>query len=88
VIVMDKPAPTCKNGQPMIWGKTTFSYEQDDILVEVSDIPAWICPGCDDVSFTPGTSQQLITTIRELIVATKRARAKDIPLYKYYVKAA
>ena len=72
----------------MIWGKTTFNYEQDGILVEVSDILAWICLECDDVSFIPGTSQQLITAIRELIVATKRARAKDIPLYEYHVKAA
>ena len=85
---MEKPAPTCKNGQIMIWGKATFRYEEDGILVEVSDIPAWICPDCDDVSFAPGTSQQLIATVRELIAATKRARARNMPLYEYHVKAA
>jgi YgiT-type zinc finger domain-containing protein len=85
---MVKPVPTCKNGHKMIWSKTTFSYEEDGIFVEVSDIPAWICPECDDVSFTPGTSQQLIMAVRELIAATKRARVKNIPLYEYHVKAA
>jgi YgiT-type zinc finger domain-containing protein len=86
--VMAKLIPTCKNGHKMIWNKTTFSYEEDGIFVEVSDIPAWICLKCDDVSFTPGPSQQLITAVRELIAATKRTRAKNIPLYEYHVKAA
>jgi YgiT-type zinc finger domain-containing protein len=72
----------------MIWGKTTFAYEEDGISVEVSDIPAWICQDCDDVSFTPGTTQQLVTAVRELIAATKRARAKNTPLYEYHVRAA
>lgn len=85
---MDKPAPVCKNGHTMMWGKATFKYEEDGILVEVSDIPAWVCSDCDDVSFTPGTSQQLIATVRELITATKRARGQNLPLYEYNVKAA
>ena len=85
---MEKPVPTCKNGHQMIWGKTTFAYEEDGISVEVSDIPAWICQDCDDVSFAPGTTQQLITAVRELIAATKRARAKNTPLYEYHVRAA
>jgi len=77
---MEKPTPTCKNGQKMIWGATTFEYEENDILVEVSNVPAWICPDCDDVSFPPGVSQQLITSVRELITATRRSRAINIPL--------
>ncbi len=85
---MEKPIPTCQHGQKMIWGKSTFEYNEDGIAVKVTDIPAWICHDCHDVSFTPGTSQQLITTIRELIAATKRAKIKNIPLYEYYVKAA
>lgn len=72
----------------MVWDKAKFRYEEGGILVEVSDIPAWICSECDDISFTPGTSQQLIATVRELIAATQRARTRNMPLYEYHVKAA
>jgi YgiT-type zinc finger domain-containing protein len=85
---MEKLAPICKNGHLMVWGKAKFRYEESGILVEVSDIPAWVCPECDDISFTPGTSQQLIAAVRELMAATQRARTRNMPLYEYHVKAA
>ena len=61
----------------MIWGKTDFTYAEDGIEVVVRHIPAWVCPQGDDAAFPPGATDELLTTIRELINVAKRSQTKQ-----------
>jgi hypothetical protein len=72
----------------MQWGETEFTYAQDGVEVVVRHIPAWACTHGDDASLPPGTMDELIKTIRELIRVAKEAQAIQvaIPQQEYLVK--
>jgi len=80
-----RPAPHCSEcGEVMEWGTTTFKYNEDGIGVTIPDVPAWVCPKCGEVSFTPETTDQLIETLKEFVAAARRARQRQ-PLLREYV---
>jgi YgiT-type zinc finger domain-containing protein len=81
-----KPAPIC--GEHHIkkeWRPTTFEYSEEDVTVRVPNIYAWVCPASGEASFTPDTTDELITTVRELIELAKRARERRPALTEYIV---
>ena len=53
--------------------------------MRVPNIYAWVCPENGEASFTPDTSDELITTVRELIEIARRARARRPVLTEYIV---
>jgi len=56
-----------------------------EVVVRVPNIYAWVCPENGEASFTPDTSDELITTVRELIEIARRARARRPVLTEYIV---
>jgi len=72
----------------MIWGETDFSYAEDGIEVIVRHIPAWVCPHGDDAAFAPGTGDEIIETVRELIQVARRTNASQpaFQLQEYLVR--
>ena len=66
------------------WRPTTFEYSDEGVTVRVPDVYAWVCPESGEASFTPGTVDELITTVRELIELSKRAR-KRRPMFTNYI---
>ena len=72
----------------MEWRQTTFEYEDRGIDITVPNVPAWVCPRCGEVSFTPETTGQLIETVRELVNIARRARRRQPQLREYLVKVA
>ena len=82
-------APFCSfHRTPMQWGETDFTYAEDGVEVVVRHIPAWVCSHQDDSSLPPGTMDELIKTIRELIQVAKKAKAVQvaIPQQEYLVR--
>ena len=67
------------------WRPTTFEYSNEGITVSVNDVCAWVCPASGEASFTPDTVDELIITVRELIVLAKRARKHRPVLTEYIV---
>ncbi len=72
----------------MEWRQTTFEYEDRGIDITVPNVPAWVCPQCGEVSFTPETTGQLIETVRELVNIARRARRRQPQLREYLVRVA
>ena len=70
----------------MEWGETDFTYEEDGIEVTVRHIAAWVCPHGDDVALPPGVTDELITTVRELIKVAKRKNHPMKPHQEYRVR--
>ena len=86
---MNKLTPMCSEcSTKMQWGKTVFEYSDDGIQISIPDVPAWMCPTCGEVSFTPETTDQLIETLRELVAMAKKARRRQPLLREYLVKVA
>jgi len=73
-----------ENQTPKEWEPVTFKYSEDEISVSVPNVYAWVNPLDGDISFTPDTVDELITTVRELIETAKRAQQRR-PLFTEYV---
>lgn len=72
-----KPTPICREHDvPKEWRETTFEYTEEGITVRVPGVYAWICPESGDASFLPETTDELISTVRDLLEAAKRARER------------
>ena len=67
------------------WRPTTFGYTDDGISVRVPNVYAWVCPVDGEASFTPETTDQLIATVRELLEAAQRAKARRPVFTEYWV---
>ena len=81
-----EPAPICgKHQVSKEWRPTTFEYSDEGISVRVPDVYAWVCPESGDASFPPETVDELITTVRDLFEAAKRARERRSVLTQYVV---
>ncbi|MFN0121178.1 MAG: hypothetical protein ACKV2V_11825 [Blastocatellia bacterium] len=81
-----KSAPTChEHQQAKEWRQTTFEYVEGGVTVRVPGIYAWVCPRDGEASFTPETVDELILTVRDLLEAAKRARARHSILTEYVV---
>jgi len=81
-----KPIPTCgEHKTKKEWQTTTFEYRDDGIVVRVPNVPAWVCPQDGEASFTPDTTDELITTVRELIEAAKHAKSRRSTFTEYIV---
>jgi len=78
--------PICsKHRVPKEWKPTTFEYNDDDISIRVPDVYAWVCPESNEASFPPETVDELITTVRDLLAATKQARDRRSVLRQYVI---
>ena len=81
-----KPVPICgEHHQAKEWRPTTFEYTEQDISVRIPNVYAWVCPTDGEASFTPGTVDELITAMRELIAAAQRAKAQRSVFTEYWV---
>jgi len=79
-------APICKEHQiQKSWRPTTFEYSEDGIVVRVPNVHAWVCTADGEASFTPEVTDELITTVRELIGSAKHARERKSGLTEYFV---
>ena len=67
------------------WRLTTFEYQEEGITVRVPNLYAWVCPVDGEASFTPETVDELLLTIRELIMTAKRAQGRRSELTQYIV---
>jgi YgiT-type zinc finger domain-containing protein len=84
-----KPAPICGQHRiPKEWSLTTFEYDDEGILIRVPHVYAWVCPVCQDQSFTPETTDELIETVQELVEIAKHARQRRSVLTEYVVSVA
>jgi hypothetical protein len=85
-----KPPFCAEHRIPMIWGETEFAYTEEGVEVVVRHIPAWVCPYEDDAAFPPGTTDELIETVRELIAVARKTQAKrlSLPIQEYLVRMA
>ena len=83
-----KPPFCSEHRTPMVWGETDFRHVEDGIEVLVRHVPAWVCIHGDDAAFAPGVSEDLITTIRQLIRVAKQARSHQpaFPQQEYLVR--
>lgn len=81
--------PVCSEHQiPKEWRQADFEYGEDGISVRVSGVYAWVCPADGEASFAPETVDELITTVRELLEAAKRARERQSALTEYVVSVS
>lgn len=83
----NKPIPTCGNAEqtPREWKPVTFEYTEDGVSIRVPNVYAWVCPITGEISFTPDTVDELITTVRELIETAKRAQQRQSAFTEYVV---
>ena len=85
-MMMTQPVPTCgEHHRLKEWRPTTFEYTEDGIAVRVPNVFAWVCPVDGEASFTPDTTDQLVTTVRELLEAAQRAKARRSVFTEYWV---
>ena len=81
-----KPIPICgEHNTEKEWRPATFEYQEEGITVHVPNLYAWVCPVDGEASFTPDTVDDLLLTIRELIVTAKRAQERRSELTQYIV---
>lgn len=79
-------SPTCaEHHTSKEWRPTTFEYQEEGISVRVPNVYAWVCPEDGEASFTPETTDEIITTVRELLEPAKRARSRRSVLTEYIV---
>jgi hypothetical protein len=67
------------------WRLTTFEYHDAGITIRVPNCYAWVCPVDGEASFTPETVDELLLTIRELLLTAKRAQGRRSELTQYIV---
>ena len=72
----------------MIWSETEFTHREDGIEVVVRHVPAWVCEQGDDAAFPPGVTDELLSTIRQLVRLAKQAQTEHsaIPQQEYLVR--
>ena len=70
------------------WRLTTFEYQEEGITIRVPNCYAWVCPVDGETSFTPETVDELLLTIRELLVTAKRAQERHSELTEYIVSVS
>lgn len=81
--------PTCSaHHLEKEWRRTTFEYQEEGITIRVPNCYAWVCPVDDETSFTPETVDELLLTIRELLVTAKRAQERHSELTEYIVSVS
>lgn len=82
----EKSAPICgRHKVAKEWRLTSFVYDDEGISVCVPGVYGWVCPESGEASFPPETVDELITTVRELIDAAKRAQARRSGLTQYVI---
>lgn len=72
----------------MIWSETEFIHQEDGVEVTVRHVPAWVCEQGDDASFPPGITDELLSTVRQLVRLAKQAKQDHalIPEQEYVVR--
>jgi hypothetical protein len=81
--------PTCHlHHTAKEWRTTTFEYQDEGITIRVPNCHAWVCPVDGEASFTPETVDELLLTIRELLVPAKRAQERGSALTEYIVSVS
>jgi len=81
-----KSAPICgEHHTEKEWRLTTFEYQEEGITIRVPNCYAWVCPVDGEASFTSETVDELLLTIRELLVTAKRAQERRSGLTQYIV---
>ena len=81
-----KPAPRCREHHvTKEWRPTVFEYSEDEISIRVPNIYAWVCPADGEASFLPETVDELLATMRELLLTAKRAKERRSELTEYLV---
>jgi hypothetical protein len=81
-----KPIPMCsEHHTEKEWRLTAFEYQEGRITIRVPNCYAWVCPVDGEASFTPETVDELLPTIRELLVTAKRAQERRSELTQYIV---
>ncbi len=82
----NRAIPICgKHHVQKEWRTTTFEYREEDIIVRVPNVYAWVCPITGEASYTPETVDALITTVNELVELAKRAQKRRPTLTEYVV---
>lgn len=86
----NQPIPTCGDAQqtPKEWKAVTFEYSEDGVSIRVPNVYAWVSPLDGEVSFTPETVDELISTVRELLETAKRAKQRRSTFTEYVVSVA
>ncbi len=64
--------------------KITVEHERNGIRVQVSEVPAMVCPNCGTRSFPPGVANRIIMAVNEMMAAAERAR-QLVPDFQYLV---
>lgn len=81
-----QPVPICgEHHVPKEWRAVTFEYGEQDILIRIPNIYAWVCPVNGEASFLPETMDEIILTARELLETARRARERRSVLTEYIV---
>ncbi|MBM4258615.1 MAG: hypothetical protein FJ147_22285 [Deltaproteobacteria bacterium] len=81
-----KPIPMCsEHHTEKQWRLTTFEYHEAGITIRVPNCYAWVCPVDGEASFTPDIVDELLLTIRELLLTAKRAQGRRSELTQYIV---
>lgn len=84
-----EPAPICSQHNILKeWTFTAFEYGEEGISIRIPNIHAWVCPICNEASFTPETTDELIETVNELIEAARHAKQRRSVLTEYVVSVA
>jgi hypothetical protein len=83
----DRPVPTCGDAKNTSkeWKPVTFEYTEDGISVRVPNVYAWVPPLDGEISFTPDTVDELLSTVHELIETAKRAQKRGTSFTEYVV---
>src|SRR5437762_1918884 len=86
VYMHEERAPICgEHNTVMEWRPATFEYSEEGITVRVPNLLAWVCPADCEPSFIAGTTDELLLTIRDLLAAARRARARKSEATEYVV---
>ncbi len=64
--------------------KVTVEYERNGIRVQVSEVPAMVCPRCGTRSFPPGVTDKIIVAVNEMLSAAERTR-QQVPDFERYL---
>ncbi len=65
--------------------KVTVEYERNGIRVQVSEVPAMVCPNCGARSFPPGVTDKIIVAVNEMLSAAERTRQRVPDFGRYLI---